>query len=181
MLRDDDFLPRLAPRHAKKRGWLGYDGAREAHIVATERRLGIQLPPSYRSFFMVTNGWSQLTSSIYQLWPVESIDWFRIKHQGWIDIWLQAYRTAVPVSDSEYCVYGADQYAARFRPAYLPMTVEISSVEEHAVYLLNPEVMTSDGEWEAWLLASWLPGAHRYRSFWELMQAEYQAFVTTRR
>ncbi|MER6977287.1 hypothetical protein [Streptomyces carpinensis] len=44
------------------------------------------------------------------------------------------------------------------------------------VYLLNPCVVTSDGEWEAWYLAHWLPGAVRYRSFWDLMNDEYKSF-----
>lgn len=45
------------------------------------------------------------------------------------------------------------------------------------LYLLNPRIVTAEGEWEAWFFAHWLPGANRYRSFWELMQGEYQNFV----
>lgn len=44
------------------------------------------------------------------------------------------------------------------------------------VYLLNPRVVTPDGEWEAWYFAHWLPGAVRYRSFWDLMNDEYHNF-----
>jgi hypothetical protein len=33
-------------------------------------------------------------------------------------------------------------------------------------------VVTPDGEWEAWFFANWLPGANRYRSFWEMLQTE---------
>ena len=36
--------------------------------------------------------------------------------------------------------------------------------------------VTHDGEWEAWFFANWLPGATRFRSFAELMEAEYQSF-----
>jgi hypothetical protein len=32
-----------------------------------------------------------------------------------------------------------------------------------------------DGEWEALYFAHWIPGAERYSSFWELMQAEREA------
>lgn len=42
-----------------------------------------------------------------------------------------------------------------------------------AIYVLNPQIVTPEGEWEAWLFADWLPGAARYRSFQDLMQAEY--------
>ena len=50
------------------------------------------------------------------------------------------------------------------------------SASDSAIYLLNPKVVTPDGEWEAWFFANWLPGAARYRSFVELMQAEYRSF-----
>jgi hypothetical protein len=42
--------------------------------------------------------------------------------------------------------------------------------------LLNPNIVTPDGEWEALYFAHWIPGADRYPSFWELMQAEREAF-----
>ena len=55
--------------------------------------------------------------------------------------------------------------------------VQISGRGDSAVYLLNPEVRTQSGEWEAWFFATWSPGAHRHRSFWEMMQKEYRGFV----
>ena len=48
------------------------------------------------------------------------------------------------------------------------------------MYLLNPMVVTPEGEWEAWMFAHWLPGARRYRSFWELMGGEYRMFLRVR-
>jgi hypothetical protein len=48
------------------------------------------------------------------------------------------------------------------------------------VYLLNPSVVFEGGEWEAWVFASVFPGAIRYRSFWELMKAEYQTELTSK-
>lgn len=56
----------------------------------------------------------------------------------------------------------------------------ISAVGDSAVYLLNPEVRTPSGEWEAWFFANWNPGACRYRSFWEMMQRECQSFIDLR-
>ena len=61
------------------------------------------------------------------------------------------------------------------RNEYLRHTLEVSG-EGDGIYLLNPKVITADGEWEAWFFATWLPGARRYRSFWELMQDEYRQF-----
>jgi hypothetical protein len=38
--------------------------------------------------------------------------------------------------------------------------------------LLNPEIVTPEGEWETWFFANWLPGATRYRSFAEWLADE---------
>jgi hypothetical protein len=50
--------------------------------------------------------------------------------------------------------------------------LEISDTGDAAILLLNPEVVSDEGEWEAWFFASWLPGAGRFRSFEELMRFE---------
>jgi hypothetical protein len=178
---DDDFLSDQVPRDVIRSGWLGYPGATEAQLVATEHRLGVQLPPSYRTFLQTTNGWRQLTSYIYQIWPTEGVDWFAVKNQSLINIWINSYAHALPISDQDYFVYGEEQYAPRFRPRYLQSALEISECDDGTVYLLNPQVVTPAGEWEAWLLAPWLPGAHRYPSFWELMVSEHSSFINSRR
>ncbi|MBX3184721.1 MAG: SMI1/KNR4 family protein [Polyangiaceae bacterium] len=38
-------------------GLVGNPSAREADLVAVERRLGLQLPPSYRAFLLTHDGW----------------------------------------------------------------------------------------------------------------------------
>jgi hypothetical protein len=44
-------------------------------------------------------------------------------------------------------------------------------------YLLDPGAVSPDGEWEAWHLVPWPPGGvFRHRSFWDLMNAEYESF-----
>jgi hypothetical protein len=60
-----------------------------------------------------------------------------------------------------------------YRKSHLKETLQITEVGDAAVYLLNPQVITKEGEWEAWFFANWLPGARRYRSFEELMRADY--------
>jgi hypothetical protein len=50
--------------------------------------------------------------------------------------------------------------------------VQISEQGDGYVYLLNPVVVTPDGEWEAWILGSKIAGAKRWPSFWELVQEE---------
>jgi hypothetical protein len=47
------------PEDVREGGWMGYSGATDTAIAATERRLGRALPPSLRTFYIVTNGWRQ--------------------------------------------------------------------------------------------------------------------------
>ncbi|HEX2913279.1 MAG TPA: HEAT repeat domain-containing protein [Chloroflexia bacterium] len=155
-------------------GWLGAPGASEAELVELETRLGVTLPPSYRAFLKVSNGWGQLTNFIYKLWSSREVDWFRVRNQDWIDAWSA---DPYPVPDEEYFVYGEEQNVVNVRTEYLASALEISDLGDSAIYLLNPEVVTPEGEWEAWFFANWLPGMRRYRSFWEMMLDEYQSFL----
>lgn len=150
------------PQEVAASGWLGYPGATEAQLGAAEARLGAQLPPSYRQFLAVTNGWRHTGTFIDRLWPAEEIAWFRVRHQDWID----AYTVHT---------YG-DEHEPGSLAAGLRAALEVSDVGDAAIYLLNPLVVAADGEWEAWFFANWVPGAERYPSFWALMQAEYASF-----
>ena len=191
-----DELSQL-PSEVIESGWLGYPGATEEQITQTEARLGKALPPSYRAFLKVTNGWFQTTPLIDKLWSTEEIEWFSVRHQNWIDAFLEQYQDRYPtvseaqlesnahlggssVSDEEYLVYGEAQDCSKLRVEYLQTALEISDVGESAVYLLNPQVITDEGEWEAWFFGDWLPGADRYPSFRAMMQAEYENFLELR-
>lgn len=173
---DSELPERLdLPTEAVQTGWLGFPGATEDQIAALEKRLDAALPPSYREFLAVTNGWLTTGTSIDRLWGVEGVEWFRVRHlHDWIEPWTIAPPMVIP--DAEYFNYGPDQDPTTMRAEYLPATLEISDVGDAAILLLNPKVITAEGEWEAWHHASWLPGASRFRSFWELMQELYQYF-----
>jgi hypothetical protein len=179
------------PPEAIASGWLGYPGATDEQIAAAEARLGISLPPSYRNFLQVSNGWPQTTPFIYRIWSVEEIDWFPARHQDWIDAFLERhgnepidpYNASAPapsVPDRQYFVYGAEQDCSQIRVEYLHRALEISEKGDSAIYLLNPEIITKEGEWEAWFFCDWLPGADRYPSFQTMMQAEYENFLELR-
>ncbi len=170
--------------------WLGYPGATEEQITRVEARLDIHLPPSYREFLKVSNGWRQLTPFIYRVWSVEEIGWFFSRHQTWIDTFVnkqlkfQHYTGQngssfkLPyITDADYLRYGEAQDCSKIRYEYLQTALEISDKGESTIYLLNPRVKTSDGEWEAWFFGDWLPGADRYPSFQDMMEAEYANFL----
>jgi hypothetical protein len=172
-------------RQAHTTRWLGYPGATDVEIVAAELRLDTHLPPSYRSFLRYTNGWQMLNGVIWQLWSTSTLDWHAARSQDLIDEWIQAGTDAAAnygreplwAPDEEYFVYGADQTPGSMRDVYLQTALEVSDLGDSAFLLLNPRTITAEGEWEAWFFATWLPGAIRYRSFWELMQGEYQRFL----
>ncbi len=151
----------------------------------------ITLPSSYREFLKVTNGWGPTTPFIYKLWSTEELQWFSVRRQGWVDAFVEQYANdyaplqepkihTPSIPDEEYLVYGEAQYCSTLRVEYLQTALEISDKGDSAIYLLNPQVITEDGEWEAWFFGDWLPGADRYRSFGEMMQAEYENFLELR-
>jgi hypothetical protein len=155
-------------------GWLGAAGASEAEIADLERRLDATLPPSYREFLAFSNGWNNPGVFIDRIWSTSEVDWFTVRNKEWADIYNEG--GSDPMSDDEYLVYGPEQDCARFRQEYLLTALEISDVGDSAVMLLNPKTVDERGEWEAWFFANWNPGADRYRSFWDLMQSQYDSF-----
>ncbi len=158
---------------AIKNRWLGYPGASDEQIRQAEERLGAKLPPSYRSFLKVTNGWGQLTHFIYKMRSAEEVEWFRVENEDWALIWAD---NNDDVSDEEYFNYKNEENGY-LRGAHMLTSLQISNIGDSCVFLLNPQVVTPEGEWEAWFFANWLPGARRYRSFWEMMQKEYKSFL----
>ncbi|MBW4520613.1 MAG: SMI1/KNR4 family protein [Scytolyngbya sp. HA4215-MV1] len=159
-------------------GWLGYPGASEAQIVQAETRLGTQFPPSYREFLQVSNGWINADWTTLQLWSTEEVTWFRNSKPDWI--WPPYTNARPSVPDEKYFIYGESQDPVHLRAEYLDTALEISSDSgDGDIYLLIPAVIDRRGEWEAWHFGSKLPGAYRYRSFYELMQKalEWGKFV----
>ena len=181
-------LIRRAPADAVASGWLGFPPASEEQIRAAETRIGARLPPSYRTFLEVTNGWHDLDHFHWKLWSAEEIDWFRVRNRDWIDAYTcyldpDEWDGPHSVPDAEYFNYGTMPYGqgqGNERLEYLPSMLEISDYGDSAILLLNPEIVTADGEWEAWEFANWKPGATRYRSFWEMMQALHRIFIDLR-
>lgn len=164
------------PGDVLKSKWLGFPPATDALIAAADERLGIPLPPSYREFLKVTNGWRRLNHAIDRVWGTEEIGWFKKEHKDWIGAYtgptLYGPRDETP--DEEYFSY---ENPMDFRPGHLRETLQISAVGDSAVFLLNPQVIGADGEWEAWFFANWNPGAQRFRSFHELMDAKFHEFL----
>lgn len=179
LLRCQPIVSALPPEVARS-GWLGFPPATSELLRQAEDRLKAILPPSYRDFLLTTNGWRTIGDVVGPLLPVEQVDWLRLRHPETITGWLEGARSqsgSLDVPDEDYFIYGEKQLPETARLEYLAGMLEVSGEAfDGGVFLLNPEIRTPSGEWEAWFLAPWLAGAARYRSFWELMEDEYRQF-----
>ncbi|UMP06940.1 SMI1/KNR4 family protein [Amycolatopsis sp. EV170708-02-1] len=72
----------------RQAGWLGHEPASEEAILATEARLGVALPPTYRNFLLAGNGWSSMAYSL-DLVKVEEIGWFSEADPGLLAAWSE--------------------------------------------------------------------------------------------
>src|SRR5690349_17162943 len=55
--------------------WLGFPGAPEERIADLEERLGHRLPPSYRTFLAVTDGWRHAGGFVWRLAGTGQVRW----------------------------------------------------------------------------------------------------------
>lgn len=154
--------------------WPGSPALSEEHLLSVENRLKIKLPPSYRAFLLVSNGWRRASREVPVLRPVEKIEWFKKEHRDWVQAYvdpMQGMGALLP-AEQDYFNYGGEK-SSDFEPKHLAHALCISEIGDDAVLLLNPMVIWPDGEWEAWLFANWIPGAIRYRSFADWMRHEH--------
>jgi len=154
--------------------WLGFDGAELKAIEEKEKSLGIKLPPSYKEFLLVTNGFKQISLFSGSLYPVEEIDWTKKKDPDFLEIFDK--HDDVSISEDDYFTYGDDQRSECFKVSLLNETLQISEWVDGSVILLNPIVKFGE-EREAWVYANWLPGARRYKSFDKLIESEFYSTV----
>jgi hypothetical protein len=129
-------------------GWLGTRGATTDELASLERRLGLSLPPSYRSFLATTNGWGPTSFAVQRLLAADEVVRFADAEPEWVRAW----------EDNEE------------GPA-IRSAVQISTVFDGAVCLLVPG---ASANWETWLFANWLPGADAYPSFHAFMEGQLQ-------
>src|SRR5579885_3172062 len=141
---DEEF-----PESVRRRAWLGADAATPKQIARLERRLGFALPPSYRAFLLTTNGWRKTTFCIGRLRPLEKVQWLNVEDPEAVEAWNVA-------GDEDDDFMSPDEYFAYDdRPIFNARHLEFCLVVgdpirgDSATYLLNPAVVTEDGEWEA--------------------------------
>ncbi|MGA2231912.1 MAG: HEAT repeat domain-containing protein [Tepidisphaeraceae bacterium] len=165
------------PAQVRKRKWLGFSPATDKQILQLEKRLGYQLPPSYRSFLLTTNGWLRTSMFIERIRPASRVDWLQSDAPELFDV------CSPEESGDSIANYPPEEYFSYDgRPIYDREHFRGSIViadpipGDSMIYVLNPLVVATDGEWEAWRFANWIPGAERFPSFELLMRAEHELF-----
>ncbi|GAA3069341.1 hypothetical protein GCM10017600_22580 [Streptosporangium carneum] len=133
--------------------------------------MGLDLPPSYRQFLLFADGWGAEDDEAC-IRSVATVGWLRDLEPRLAEAFRPDGETPRSVPDDLYFVYGKEQDCIDLREEYVPDTLLVGHWND-GVTLLNPHVKTPEGEWEAWFLAPWLPGANRYVSFWELMKNDF--------
>ncbi len=160
----EDFYPEVISSRQCLR-----TGATETQIIELERKLDTEFSLAYRNFLLASNGFIILNRRC-EIYGTDKIDWFINENQDWVDAWNNSNDE---ISDKQYFQYGAHQDCCWIRTRYMKTALQISSTEDGDVYLLNPLIIDRRNEWEAWNFGNKNPGAYRYRSCWEMMQAVY--------
>ncbi|WP_380281144.1 SMI1/KNR4 family protein [Kitasatospora purpeofusca] len=133
--------------------WLGFDGAPAERIAAAEAELGCVLPPSYREFLAVSDGWRHAGGFVYRLAGADGARW---------------HRDADGTSE-----YFEDDESADMWHRALQLDVE----SDLTLVLLDPGDVDADGEWAVYCYASWRAAPpERYPSFRAFMVAMHQEF-----
>ncbi|MFN6536612.1 MAG: SMI1/KNR4 family protein [Nostoc sp. EkiNYC01] len=164
----EEYEQEELPPEVIEAGFLGYPGATEEQISATEARLGVTFPPSYREFLKVCNGLHSTSEYGIKFSSVEEIQWYILDRESYIDELIELHQDLKPIPDEEYFIYGDKQ--SYIRVEHLQTCLEISTEEYFFIFLLNPKVIRSDGEWEAWYFDSKYGDAQRYPSFGQMME-----------
>ncbi|MBN9392237.1 MAG: SMI1/KNR4 family protein [Chloroflexi bacterium] len=175
----EDFLfdPGTLEEYDRENPQLTRTPASEAEIEATEIRLAITFPPSYRQFLKVSNGLAvhHQKGMLAELFPLSEVKW-GIDGGNDKDFWERELGSSLPlddtVSDEEYYDY-VKQNNVITKIGHALATLFIGDYDGNDFYLLNPLVVNKDGEWEAWSLMHDGGDLERYISFWHMLQEIY--------
>lgn len=143
--------------------WLGFPAAPEGRIAAMEKRLGCQVPPSYREFLKVSDGWRHAGGFVPLLAGTEDAHWHN-NASGLADMFEEHLREdAGPEERREADIFR--------RGLQLDVVSDITHV------LLDPEDVDEDGEWAVYTWASWRAAPpERHAGFTAFMRDMHREF-----
>ncbi|MEW2493483.1 SMI1/KNR4 family protein [Streptomyces nodosus] len=148
---------------ARQARWLGFPPASEERIAAVEERLGRRMPPSYREFLKVSDGWRHAGGFVWLLAGTEDARWHD-NESGLAEI-SEEYldEDAGPEERREADIWR--------RGLQLDVESDITYV------LMDPEDVDEGGEWAVYTWASWrAEPPERHANFLEFMRDMYREF-----
>lgn len=148
---------------ARRARWLGFPAASEERIAAMEERLGRQMPPSYREFLKVSDGWRHAGGFVSLLAGTEDAHWHN-NASGLADMFEEHLREdAGPEERREADIWR--------RGLQLDVVSDITHV------LLAPEDVDENGEWAVYTWASWrAEPPERHTNFVAFMRDMHREF-----
>ncbi|MEW1771890.1 SMI1/KNR4 family protein [Streptomyces sp. NPDC086777] len=143
--------------------WLGFPPAPEQRIRELEERLGHRLPPSYRSFLAVSDGWRHAGGFVWLLAGTGQARWH--EDAAGLSEYFPGELDDDPTPE--------DELLAGMWGRALQL-----DVESDAVYvLLDPGDVDDTGEWAVYTWAPWHADVpRRYGSFRTFMETMYREF-----
>ncbi|MFD9884474.1 SMI1/KNR4 family protein [Streptomyces alboflavus] len=162
---DDELGP--DDEEARRARWLGFAPAPPARVEALEERLGHRLPPSYRTFLEVTDGWRHAGGFVWRLAGTADARWYE-DDAGLAEIFQE---------DLAQDASREEVLEATIWTRALELAVDSDAV----AVLLDPEDVDEHGEWALYTWAPWTAGPpERHASFWEFMRAAHREFHSLR-
>ncbi|MFG2884790.1 SMI1/KNR4 family protein [Streptomyces sp. NPDC048297] len=148
---------------ARRSRWLGFPPASAERIAAMEERLGQRMPPSYREFLKVSDGWRHAGGFVWLLAGTADARWHD-NESGLADIF------------EEYLDEDAGPEARRDVDLWRRgLQLDVESDVVHV--LMDPEDMDEDGEWAVYTWAAWRAAPpERHANFLEFMRDMYREF-----
>jgi hypothetical protein len=152
---------------ARRARWLGFPPASEERIAALEQRLGRRMPPSYREFLKVSDGWRHAGGFVSLLAGTADARW----HDD---------ESGLAVMFEEYL--DEDSGPEERREADIWRRGLQLDVESDATYvLMDPADVDEDGEWAVYTWAGWKAAPpERHASFLAFMRDMHREFHTLR-
>ncbi|MHB9758655.1 SMI1/KNR4 family protein [Streptomyces sp. BYX5S] len=144
--------------------WLGFDPAPQERITALERRLGRELPPSYREFLRISDGWQHAGNFVWRLAGTEQAHW---------------HEDAMGLGSDFDTFWGEEGNTPEVRAqvGLWSRALRLDAESDMVFVLLDPEDVGPDGEWAVRTWASWRAAdPDRYPSFAAFMVAMHQEF-----
>lgn len=148
---------------ARQARWLGFPPPSEERIAVMEERLGRRMPPSYREFLKVSDGWRHAGGFVWLLAGTADAHWHD-NESGLADMFEEDLdEDAGPEERREADIWRRG------------LQLDVQSDVTHV--LMDPEEVDEAGEWAVYTWSSWRAAPpERHANFLEFMRDMYREF-----